>query len=257
MCHPDAGAPFAGGGEIAERETWVDRGGPGGPIRAKLYRAAAGRGAPGVVIIHDVFGHGEFYRDMGRRLAAAGFTTLLPDLFHRLGQIQGRDRQAASARRARFDERLALADLAAALRLLRDEEGAPRVGAIGFCMGGTLTMLLAAREPLDAGVVFYGFPANRNRTELAPFQVLDEAERIAAPLLGFWGDRDEGVGMDNVRRLDEALGRAGKAHEFTIYPGLPHGFLTFDEAAPHGGESRDAWARTLAFFEEHLSMRRG
>lgn len=254
MCHPDAGAPFGGGAGIAEQEIHVP--GDDRAIRATLYRAAAGRGAPGVVIIHDIFGHTEFYRDMGRRLAAAGFTTLLPDLFHRQGPIPGRDREAAFARRARFDERVALRDLAAALRTLREEEGAPRVGALGFCMGGTLAMLLAAREELAAAVVFYGFPVNRNRTELAPFQALDEAARIAAPLLGFWGDRDAGVGMDNVQRLDEALTTARKPHEFVIYPGLPHGFLTFDERAPHGRESREAWESTLAFFAEQLAAGR-
>ncbi len=253
MCHPEAGEPFRGA-TIPEQELELPV--AEGTIRTTLYRGPAPHGggaAPGVVIIHDVYGHSDFYRDMGRRLAAAGFTTLLPDLFHRQGPIPGRDREAAMARRARFDERIALTDLAAALRHLREEEGAARVGAIGFCMGGTLAMLLAAREPLDAGVVFYGFPAARNRGELAPFQVLDEADRIAAPLLGFWGDQDAGVGMDNVRRLDEELTRHGKPHEFTIYPGLPHGFLTFDEGAPFGQESRDAWTRTLAFFADRLT----
>lgn len=253
MCHPDAGLPFAGSAPIAEEEialSSIDQ-----AIRTTLYRASARETAvapPGVVLIHDVFGHSEFYRDMGQRLAAAGFTTLLPDLFHRQGPIPHRDREAASARRARLDDRVALADLAAALQYLRDEEGAPRVGTIGFCMGGTLAMLLAAREPLAAAVVFYGFPASRGRTELAPFQVLDEVDRIAAPLLGFWGDQDAGVGMDNVQRLDTTLDEHGKPHEIVIYPGLPHGFLTFDEAAPFGQESRDAWTRTLAFFADRL-----
>ena len=251
MCHEDPGVPFDGRGAIAEEEIQLQ--GVGQAIRATLYRVPGGKGSPGVVIVHDVYGHTEFYREMGKRLAAAGFTTLLPDLFHRQGPIPGRDREAAFARRARFDERVALGDLAAALRYLRQEEAAPRVGAVGFCMGGTLAMLLAAREPLDAGVVFYGFPVNRSRTELAPFQVLDEAAEIKAPLLGFWGDQDAGVGMENVARLDEELARHGKPHEFEIYPGLPHGFLTFDESAPFGRESRDAWERTIAFFARRLS----
>ena len=250
MCHADAGVPFDGGGGIAEEELQLQ--GVGEAIRATLYRVPGGRGAPGVVIIHDVYGHTEFYREMGKRLAAAGFTTLLPDLFHRQGPLERRDIELARARRARFDERVALGDLAAALRYLREEEQAPRVGAVGFCMGGTLVMLLAARERLDAGVVFYGFPFNRNRSELAPFQVLDEVERIDAPLLGFWGDQDHGVGMDNVERYRVALESAAKTIDFTVYPGLPHGFLTFDSASPNYAGSEDSWRKTLAFFGDYL-----
>lgn len=248
MCHPDPGAPFSG--HAVDEEEFTLQGAD--PIKATRYRAPSGKGAPGIVLIHDVYGHTPFYREMGKRLAAAGFTTVLPDLFHRQGPIPDRDREAAMARRARFSAPIALLDLAAAARYLREQEEAPRVGALGFCMGGTLVLLLAAREPLDAGVVYYGFPFNRNRTDLAPFQPLDEVTQLNTPLLGFWGDQDAGVGMENVRRFDEALTRHGKPHEIIIYPGLPHGFLTFDPDAQFGRESRDSWDRTIRFFHERL-----
>lgn len=250
MCHPEPGTPFA---EQSIDEINVSV----GATPATLYRAATGAGSGGVVLIHDVYGHQPFYRALGARLAAAGFTTLLPDLFYRQGPIPDRDRDAAFARRASFSEPDALSDLSAALAYLRGEEGLARIGAIGFCMGGSLVMLLAARESLDAGVVYYGFPVNRNRTPNAPYQPLDEAAEIKAPLLGFWGDGDAGVGMDNVAQMDAALTAQAKPHEFVIYPGLPHGFLTFDPGAPHAVESQDSWDRTLRFLRDHLLAERG
>lgn len=249
MCHPEPGSPVPEPAAAEVRLTVAAR----EPLPVTLYRATSGPGAPGVVLIHDVYGDQPFYRALGARLAAAGFTTVLPDLFHRQGPIPDRDREAALARRASFSEPVALDDLAAVTRFLHAEEGAPRIGAVGFCMGGSLVMLLAARQSLAAGVVYYGFPVNRNRTTNAPFQPLDEAGAIEAPLLGFWGDGDAGVSMDNVALMDEALTRYAKPHEFVIYPGLPHGFLTFDASAPFATESRDSWDRTIRFLREQLT----
>jgi carboxymethylenebutenolidase len=76
---------------------------------------------------------------------------------------------------------------------------------------------------------------------------------VRQPLLAFWGDQDSGVGMDNVRRYDDALTAAGAEHEFVIYPGLPHGFLTFDSASPHFGEAQDSYRRMVAFFRRQLA----
>lgn len=248
MCHPEPGSPF----QSPEIEESAARLPAPEPVPATLYRAVAGPRAAAIVLIHDVYGHQPFYRSLGARLAAAGFTTLLPDLFHRQGPIPDRDREAAIARRASFSEPAALLDLSAAVEFLKVNEGAARVGTIGFCMGGTLAMLLAARQPLSAAVIYYGFPVNRNRTPNAPFQPLDEVEAIGAPLLGFWGDGDAGVGMENVARMEEELTKHAKPHQFVIYPGLPHGFLTFDDGAPFATESRDSWARTRHFLTEHL-----
>jgi carboxymethylenebutenolidase len=71
-------------------------------------------------------------------------------------------------------------------------------------------------------------------------------------MLAFWGDQDSGVGMDNVAAYDNALTQAGKDHEFIIYPGIGHGFLTFDPDHPAYGHSQDAWQRALAFLDEKL-----
>ena len=118
---------------------------------------------------------------------------------------------------------------------------------------GSRRYAAAARAPLpDASVAFYGFPAP-SPTPRAPLVPLAEAGEIRSPLLAFWGDQDTGVGMENVAAYRAALTASGARHEFVIYPGYPHGFLTFDPASPHVEGSRDAWARTLASLRAELA----
>jgi carboxymethylenebutenolidase len=251
MCHEHLTAPVRGGAGIVEEQVDV----PGADRAISAYFARPEQEtAAGVVILHDVWGANPFYHDLTRRLAGEGFAVLLPDLFVREGGLEEQTREAAMARRARHDQTKAVADVAGAIAWLRDHPATDgKVGTIGFCMGGTLVFLAAAREPLpDASVAFYGFPAP-NATALAPLVPLAEAERVRSPLLALWGDQDHGVGMENVEQYRSALERAGARFEFVVYPGPGHGFLTFDPAAPSFAESQDAWGRTVAFLRTTLS----
>jgi carboxymethylenebutenolidase len=204
------------------------------------------------VIVHDIWGANDFYRDLARRLAGEGFAVLLPDLFFRQGPLPEQTREQAFTRRAKMDQQLAVDDLAAAVTWLSTHDACSgAVGLVGFCMGGTFVFLAAARDlDLSAVVAYYGFPAG---TEGWPLKPLDEADRVRLPLLAFWGDQDAGVGMDNVQRYDDALTGAGAEHEFVIYPGLPHGFLTFDGGSPHFAEAQDSYRRMVAFFRSQLA----
>ena len=142
---------------------------------------------------------------------------------------------------------LALADLNAALDWLRDTTGFERLGTIGFCMGGTFVLQLAARRQDLASACFYGFPAQMGAEERAA---------VKGPVLGFWGDQDAGVGMANVEQLRRELAARGVEHDFTIYPGLGHGFMKASGLEP-GGEGYDqaceAWTRTLDFYRGKLA----
>src|SRR5205807_1930822 len=94
------------------------------------------------------------------------------------------------------------------------------------------------------------------RTREAAPAPLEVADRITGPIIGFWGDQDEGVGMANVERLAEALGERGVDFQHTIYPGLGHGFMSASglEAGNPGYDAAcEAWTRSLGFFREHLS----
>ncbi len=257
MCHETCPHPISGGAPTTEQDVTIDHvaGFDDGRLAIPAFLATPERTpAPGVLVLHDINGPNDFYRDLARRLAAAGFTALLPDLFHRLEPLAEPTREAARARGAQLDQIQTLGDIHAALIWLGEHEATSgQVGTIGFCMGGTLAFLAAAREPLpDATVAYYGFPKGQ-KTELAPLVPLEEAEHVKSPLLGLWGDQDAGVGMDNVAAYDAALTQAGVPHDFVIYPGIGHGFLTFNPNAPSFDGAQDSYRRMTSFFRDTLA----
>ena len=210
--------------------------------------------APAVLVINDVFGRGPFYEHTARRLAQAGFVAATPEFFFREGPLPEPRRDAAMARAKRLDFSRLVDDMAAAIDWLEmrpETNGA--VGTIGFCMGRTIVLLLAARRSdLAASVCYYGFPAD-TRTSARP---IDLAAKMKGPILGHWGDQDAGVGMDNVKQLDAALTAGGVGHEFHIYPGLGHGFLKAsldDEGTPGYQRACESWTRTISFYDALLS----
>lgn len=230
---------------------------PGATLPAVLLRPLADSG-PAVLLVHDMFGATPFYQQLGARLAAAGYRVLLPDLFHREGPLPAVTREAAYARWRQLDERRALEELHGALDWLAAQGGAPsgRLGTMGFCMGGTLVLDLAARRGDLATVCFYGFPAagahTHARSAPPPLELVD---RLQGPILGFWGDQDEPVGFANVVRLRDELQRRGVEFECVVYPGVGHAFMGAPIITPTAASetaAADAWTRALAFYARHL-----
>ena len=239
MCHPEipAGQPLP---DVHTREVTV------ASMPALLAEPEAEpRGA--VLVINDIYGRVPFYENLTQRLALAGFTALDPEFFFRQGPLPEQTREAAQERRSHLDGDQALGELSGAVDWLRAQTSTGRVGTIGFCMGGTFGLQLAARRDDLATACFYGFPGSLRAEERA---------RINGPVAGFWGDQDAGVGMENVEELRRVLAARGVEHEVTIYPGLGHGFMKNSGLEP-GGEGYDqacqAWTRTLDFFRERLA----
>ena len=231
---------------------------PGGErLPALLARPEQGEGPP-VLVVSDIFGRSPFYEDLAARLAEQGYTALLPDYFFRLETLPERNLALAYARRNRLDEHRVLRELSTALDWLGERVGKPagRMGTIGFCLGGTLVLDLAAARADLATVCYYGFPAAaEDDTALAAPPPLGLTDRMHGPILGFWGDQDVAVGMPNVERLAAALHERGVAYRHTIYPGVGHAFLaaTPNDADPAPYQAaRDAWKNTLAFYATHL-----
>jgi carboxymethylenebutenolidase len=245
MCQPERGHLEGSATEIEEQVRLL---GPDAMFSTLYLPPDGRRPIGGVVAIHDVFGHRNFYQNLGRRLAYAGFAALVPDLFFRQGPIDPPcDEKLGIERRARLDETLSLErDLPAASELLRNELGVDHITGLGFCMGGTLSMLQGSRGQVDAVVTYYGFPI-QNRPELTPYRVLEEVEDLTVPLLGFWGTGDVRVDLAGVAELDYQLTVRGRCPEVHVWPDLPHGFLTFDPGAEFIEQSTAAWERTLTF----------
>jgi carboxymethylenebutenolidase len=246
MCHPEvpAGAPIP---DVRVDEVTIPV--EGGAAMPGLLALPERTPAPGILIVNDVFGRSPFYDQLARRLAQAGYVATTPEYFFREGALPEPTREAAMARAKRLDFKRWGRDMSAAIDWLlarQDVNGA--VGTIGFCMGGTMVLLLAARkEGIAATVSYYGFPADA-RTDASPIEL---APKMRGPMLGHWGDQDTGAGMDNVEQLRGALQKAGVEHELRIYPGIGHGFLkaSLDDAKTPGYEQAcTSWKLTLEFY---------
>jgi dienelactone hydrolase len=255
MCHPElppgAREPNVRTEEVAVRAS-------DGTSMPALLAIPERTPAPGVVIVNDVFGRSPFYEDLARRLARAGFVALDPELFAREGPLAEQTREAAFARAGRLDQTRAVADLGAAVEWLRAERRvSDAIGVIGFCMGGTIALDLAVRPDVGAVVSYYGFPKLKTKTPLSPPEPLAIVERMCSPILGHWGDQDQGVGLENVYAFRDTLAAAHVAHEVHIYPGLGHGFLrAYQDPSAAGYEAAcSSWVRTLDFFRSRLHLR--
>jgi carboxymethylenebutenolidase len=245
MCHPEVppGTPLP---NVRADETSIPLGSESMPALVAFPERTP---APGILVLNDISGRSPFYDHLTRRIAQAGFVATSPEYFFRQGPLPEPTREAAQARAKKFDFTRWGDDMSAALDWLRERpEVNGTVGTIGFCMGGTQALLLAARrDGIAASVSYYGFPADA-RTSASP---IDEAGRMHGPILGHWGDQDAGVGMENVAKLDAGLRSAGVDHEFHIYPGVGHGFLKASleaEGTPGYDQACTSWKRTLEFY---------
>ncbi|MDX1650274.1 MAG: dienelactone hydrolase family protein, partial [Myxococcota bacterium] len=140
----------------------------------------------------------------------------------------------------------AAGDLDAAVQALLDEDATtgPKVGCIGFCMGGQLALHAATRNRRIGAVVdFYG---------IHPRVTLDLAG-LEAPVLGIFAEKDPVVPPEAARKLEEDLRNAGKRSKILVYPGVDHAFM--NDTRPdvfHAETAARAWGETLAFLRAEL-----
>jgi dienelactone hydrolase len=261
MCHPTA-PTGATKPNVATREVRISL--PTDEAMPTFLAEAPSPPRGFVLVAGDIFGaRSPFYEHLATLLAHAGFDAAVPEFFFRQGPLDSLSQEAAFARRARLDENQTLRDLVAVIDWARARTrfSGARVGTLGFCMGGTFVLDLAAVRQDLVTACYYGFPARPPGpvTELTAPRPLDQIDHIAGPILGFWGEQDERVGLENVHELASALHARGVEFECTMYPGLGHGFLSagFESGSPGQDEARTSWARTLEFLGAHLEAKAG
>jgi carboxymethylenebutenolidase len=208
----------------------------------------------GVVVVQEAFGVNDHIEDIGRRLAAEGWLAVVPHLFHRTGDpaFGYEDFSVVMPHMKALTAEGILTDVDAALACL-EGEGVPaaRTGIVGFCMGGTVALVVAARRPIGAAVTFYGGGVTSGRFGFPP--LVEVAPDISIPWLGLFGDADQGIPVEDVEQLRAAAATAGAETEIVRYPGAPHGFNCDIRDSYRPEPAADAWARTLAWFDRHLS----
>ncbi|WP_206950760.1 dienelactone hydrolase family protein [Trinickia acidisoli] len=231
---------------VTTRWIEIDAGG-GEHYDGYLALPRAGKG-PGVIIVQEIFGVNAHIRSVAEQYALAGYVALAPDIFWRserrveLG-YEGADRDKALAILKSLDVDKTAADLGAAASTLRAQpETAGKIGATGFCFGGQLAYLMAARGTVDAAVSYYGGGIQNK---------LDEAEHIRVPMLFHYAEHDSSIPQTAVAQVKQRF--AGHANaQFHDYPGVGHGFNCSDRAAYDQHASALAHGRTLAFLSSNL-----
>lgn len=199
-----------------------------------------------VLVLPDIRGLHQFYKDLALRFAEAGLAAVALDYFGRTAGIGPRDESFEfwpHVQQLTIDG--FLADAAAALDHGRQAAGGGLAAfTLGFCMGGALSFQCGTRELGLAGVV--GFYAGLSRDIGGGGAMIDRGALIRVPALGLFGGDDPGIPPEQVAAFDAALDTAGVPHAIVTYPGAPHSF--FDRRqTDFAAESADAWRRVLDF----------
>jgi len=218
----------------------------GNSLEGYLAQPDAARGVPGLVVIQEWWGLNDQIKGVAEKLASVGYRALVPDLFR--GQVTAEEKEAEHLMKDLNFGDAAAQDVRGAVQMLK-ASGSQKVGVVGFCMGGALTLLAVANVPeVDAGIAWYGCP---------PLQYID-ASKIKVPLMGHWGIHDTVFPITQVQELEQKLRGAGVAYEFYRYE-AKHAFanetaddkhlayLKYDPAA-----AQLAWRRSAEFLKKHL-----
>ncbi|HVN52358.1 MAG TPA: dienelactone hydrolase family protein [Acidimicrobiales bacterium] len=204
-----------------------------------------GHGA-GVIVIQEYWGLVPHIKDVCDRLAAEGFTTLAPDLYH--GQTTTEPDEAGKLMMAMNIDQAAR-DMSGAVDYLLglDAVDGPKVGVIGFCMGGGLALVLGCQRPdaIGAVVPFYG---------LIPWaHAQPDYSRLDAPVLGHYAGDDGFFSPELVDQLQATLTSLGKDADLEVYPGVEHAFFNDTRPEVYDAEAAArAWVQTVGFLHSNL-----
>jgi carboxymethylenebutenolidase len=197
---------------------------------------------PSIVVIMHIWGVDTSIRDVVRRFAKAGFVAIAPDLYSRFGAPSGdgvSDINVFRPYAKQLDRKQYDGDIRAAALWLTTKYPQTKVGIMGFCMGGHIVLIQA----MDNGDVF---------AAACPFYgSLDDvsADKIHIPICGSYGARDTGIPADDVRAFRNEL---RVDNDIRVYNSAGHAFFDDQRKAYVAPAAIDAWARTVAFFNEYL-----
>jgi carboxymethylenebutenolidase len=227
---------------MGEMVTFPSNGGTG---TGYLATPEAGAGL-GLIVIQEWWGLVPHIEDVCDRFAAEGFTALAPDLYHGTSTTEP-DEAGKLLMTLNLDQ--AAKDMGGAIDFLKgsDRVRGEGIGVTGFCMGGGLTLLLAAQRPDDvkAAVPFYGF---------VPWEHANpDWSKLEASIIGHYGTEDEFFSPEKAKELEATLQGLGKDVEFFIYDGAHHAFFNDTRPEVYDEQASDvAWTRTLEFFRSKL-----
>ena len=229
--------PVTGGGVV-----YGTVGGKG--VEGYVSKPASAKGPlPGIIVIHEWWGLNDNIRRSADRLAGEGYEVLAVDLYG--GHSAQSPDEAKKLMMAVFSDPASAKDnLRQAYVYLHDHEHATKLGVMGWCFGGgwSLQTALLFPDKLDAAVMYYGQPV----TDVTVLSTLK------MPLIGFFGEEDQGITVADVQKFQDALKAAKVDAEIHEYPGAGHAFASPSGTNYQPAAAEDSWKRMLAFFKAHL-----
>jgi len=218
------------------------------------YAAPAGKtGLPVILVVQEIFGVHAYIEDVCRRFAKLGYLAIAPELYARQGDATGYTDipKLMADIVSKVPDAQVLGDLDGALAWAAANGGdTARAGITGFCWGGRITWLYAARGPVKAGVAWYGRLVG-DKTALTPQQPVDIGASLRAPVLGLYGAEDSGIPLDTISKMKMALASgtaAAQASQFLVYQGAGHAFHADYRPSYRQAPAEEGWRRALEWF---------
>jgi carboxymethylenebutenolidase len=211
---------------------------------------------PVVLVAMEIFGLHEYIKDVTRRLGKLGAFAIAPDYYFRKGEDLTKITDIPKLMpivNTKPDAEL-FSDLDATVAWAKSQGGdTGRLGIMGFCRGGrTVWEYSAHNKDLKAGVAFYGTVVDPDAQKaIWPKSPTALAPEMKAPVLGLYGEADQGIPAAQIEAMKAALQAAGKTAEFKIYPGAPHGFHADYRASYRKEAAEDGWSQMQAWFKKY------
>ena len=204
-------------------------------------------GAPGIVLIQEIWGVNQHIRDVADQYAMDGFLVFAPDVFWRqqprvdLGYNE-LDNPKALAFMGGLDRPNAVKDLASSAAVLRAHASGGKIASVGFCLGGALSFMCAVSGSVDAAVCYYGGGIHT---------MLDRAPDIKVPVLMHFAENDGHISMAAVESVKAAFTGRDEVR-IDVYPDVDHGFNCWGRAMYNQKAAALARGRSLAFLSQRI-----
>jgi carboxymethylenebutenolidase len=216
-----------------------------GNLKGHLAKPSGKGPRPAIIVIQEWWGLDAQTKSIADRFAKEGYLAFAPDLYHgELAQPGDGDTAAKLVQKYGPNSPADLGTAFDALKTHADCNG--KVGGVGFCFGGRMSLSLSAMRPVDAVCTFYGGGMQ---------QVFDQLRtNLKAPVLAFFGDADQSIPAGTIKEFETLLDEVGVEHEVITYPNSGHAFFRDSDPSVYKPEaSRDAWERTKKFFKKNLN----
>jgi carboxymethylenebutenolidase len=215
-----------------------------GPVSGYLGRPSGKGPWPTVLVIHEWYGLNNHTESIVDRFAGLHYFTFAPDLYRGEMALPG-DSEKASVLVQKYNP-TAIEDLKEAFDALKSHpDCSGKIGSVGFCFGGRMSLALGINRPLDAVCTFYGGGMQ---------QLFGQLGSLKAPILGLYGDKDQSIPVGTIEEFDKLLDKIGVEHEVVVYPNSGHAFFRDNDPKTYKPEAaKDAWERVTIFLAKNLN----